>query len=71
MTNFSWNQSYSQPGYAYGTDPNEFLVSVAGRIPKSRVLSLDEGEGRNAVYLANLGYEVVAVDSSDVGLSSF
>lgn len=64
-----WNARFSQPGYVYGTDPNTFLVSAAGRIPPGRVLSLGEGEGRNAVYLASLGYKVHCVDNSDVGLS--
>jgi SAM-dependent methyltransferase len=63
-----WDERFSEPGYAYGTDPNEFLVSVADRIPRGKVLCLAEGEGRNAVYLAGLGYEVTAVDTSTVGL---
>jgi SAM-dependent methyltransferase len=64
-----WNERYSEPGFAYGVEPNEFLVSAANRIPMGKVLSLGEGEGRNAVYLAGLGYDVTAVDSSDVGLT--
>jgi SAM-dependent methyltransferase len=64
-----WNERFSKPGYAYGTEPNEFLVSVAPDIPQGKVLCLGEGEGRNAVYLATLGHEVVAVDQSDVGLA--
>jgi 2-polyprenyl-3-methyl-5-hydroxy-6-metoxy-1,4-benzoquinol methylase len=63
-----WNQRYNQPEYVYGTLPNDFLLSVAADIPKGKLLSLGEGEGRNAVYLASLGYAVTAVDSSDVGL---
>jgi len=63
-----WNERYSQPGYIYGTKPNDFLVSMSGAIPPGRVLCLAEGEGRNAVFLASCGYEVVAVDSSEVGL---
>lgn len=63
-----WNERYSEPGFAYGTTPNEFLLSVVGRIPKGKILSLAEGEGRNAVYLASLGYEVTGVDGSAVGL---
>jgi SAM-dependent methyltransferase len=69
MDNSSWNQRYSQPGFAYGTEPNNFLASTIEKIPKGRVLSLGEGEGRNAVFLAGLGYDVTAVDSSDVGLA--
>jgi cyclopropane fatty-acyl-phospholipid synthase-like methyltransferase len=41
---------------------------VAEQMPRGRVLSLAEGEGRNAAYLAGLGCDVVAVDSSAVGL---
>lgn len=63
-----WDERYTEPGYAYGTDPNEFLVSVVERIPPGPVLCLAEGEGRNAVYLASRGYAVSAVDGSAVGL---
>jgi 2-polyprenyl-3-methyl-5-hydroxy-6-metoxy-1,4-benzoquinol methylase len=63
-----WNERYSEPGFAYGTAPNEFIASEANRIPKGKILSLAEGEGRNAVYLASLGYEVTGVDGSEVGL---
>ena len=64
-----WDERYSKPGHAYGTAPNAYLVSVADRLPKGRILSLGEGEGRNAVYLATRGYEVVGVDGSRVGLA--
>ena len=63
-----WDARYSGAEYVYGTAPNDFLASVADQIPKGWVLSLAEGEGRNAVYLAGLGYKVLAVDSSAVGL---
>ncbi len=64
-----WNERYGKPEYAFGTAPNDFLVSVASQIPQGRILCLGEGEGRNAVYLASLGYDVVAVDQSEVGLA--
>jgi SAM-dependent methyltransferase len=64
-----WDERFSEPGYAYGTEPNAFLVSVADRIPPGNVLCLAEGEGRNAVYLAGVGYDVTAVDTSAVGLA--
>jgi SAM-dependent methyltransferase len=63
-----WDSRYSEPGYAYGTAPNDFIVAVSGSIPRGRILSLAEGEGRNAVFLASLGCKVTAVDSSAVGL---
>lgn len=64
-----WDERYSEPGFAYGTEPNAFLVSVADRIPPGNVLCLAEGEGRNAVHLAGVGYGVTAVDTSAVGLA--
>jgi len=64
-----WNERYSAPGYAYGTEPNDFLAREGSRIPPGRVLSLADGEGRNGVFLASLGYEVTSVDASTVGLA--
>src|SRR4051812_38221280 len=64
-----WDERYSRPGYAYGTAPNEFLAELAGLIPPGPVLTLGEGEGRNAAFLASLGPGVVAVDQSAVGLA--
>ena len=64
-----WDERYSEPGFAYGTEPNEFLATAANQIPAGPVLTLGEGEGRNAAYLAGLGCRVVAVDQSEVGLA--
>ena len=63
-----WDERYSALAYAYGKTPNQFLEQNYQVIPKGRVLSLAEGEGRNAVFLAKLGYDVTAIDSSQVGL---
>jgi SAM-dependent methyltransferase len=64
-----WDQRYSEAGFAYGTEPNDFLKAEYSIIPEGgRVLCLAEGEGRNAVFLARLGYQVTAVDQSSVGL---
>lgn len=63
-----WDERYSEPGYAYGTDPNDFLVEMIHRIPGKKVLSLAEGEGRNALFLARNGFAVTAVDASSIGL---
>lgn len=64
-----WDARYAEPEFVYGKEPNDFLVSVAARIPPGPVLCLAEGQGRNAVYLATLGHEVTAVDRSGVGLA--
>jgi SAM-dependent methyltransferase len=63
-----WNERYSEPGYAYGTSPNDYLVSVAPQLPSGPILSMAEGEGRNAVFLATRGHTVHGVDASQVGL---
>lgn len=64
-----WDERYSSEEYAYGTTPNDFLAENVSCIPKGKVLSLAEGEGRNAVFLAKQGYAVTAVDASLVGLN--
>ena len=63
-----WDERYSTAEYAYGVEPNRFLASHYQALPRGRILSLAEGEGRNAVFLARQGYEVTAVDGSAVGL---
>lgn len=63
-----WDERYSNDEYAYGKEPNDFLRKHAGIFPTGHILCLAEGEGRNAVYLAEQGYQVTAVDSSIVGL---
>lgn len=63
-----WDERYSAEGYFYGSEPNDFLRSQAGRIrPRGDVLCLAEGEGRNAVFLAAQGLHVTAVDGSQAG----
>ena len=64
-----WDEKYAQPDFAYGKKANDFLVQEWTRLPKNgSILSLAEGEGRNAVFLAEQGFRVTAVDSSSVGL---
>ncbi len=64
-----WDERFSAKDWIYGTRPNEWLVAQASRLARrGRVLSLGEGEGRNAVWLAEQGFAVDAVDSSAVGL---
>lgn len=65
-----WDTRYAEPGWAFGTEPNDFLRAHAARLPAGgRVLCLAEGEGRNAVWLAEQGFEVTGVDLSPVGLA--
>lgn len=62
-----WNRRYASSNYLYGTEPNSFLAEHCSLI-SGPVLSLSEGEGRNAVFLASRGLEVVGVDISRVAL---
>ncbi|MBI2511834.1 MAG: class I SAM-dependent methyltransferase [Opitutae bacterium] len=64
-----WENRYSTPDFIFGTEPNDFLRSVAAEIPAGPVLCLAEGEGRNAVFLATRGHRVTAVDQSVAGLA--
>jgi SAM-dependent methyltransferase len=64
----AWDERYAGGGWAFGTEPNDFLRQEAHRIPSGRVLCLGEGEGRNSTFLAEQGYEVVGVDQSQVGM---
>lgn len=63
-----WDQRYAGQEYVFGTEPNDFLAEHARRL-RGPVLSLAEGEGRNAVFLASLGLQVHGVDGSSVGLA--
>jgi SAM-dependent methyltransferase len=63
-----WEKRYAEPGYAFGTRPNDFLREQADHLPPGPILCLAEGEGRNAVWLAQRGYDVTAVDLSARGL---
>ena len=63
-----WDQRYADEEFVYGTGPNSFLAQNA-HILAGPVLSLAEGEGRNAVFLASLALEVHGVDGSAVGLA--
>ncbi len=63
-----WNQRYAEETYAYGTQPNTYFKQQLDAISNpGKLLLLAEGEGRNAVYAAQQGWEVTAVDFSQVG----
>lgn len=63
-----WDERYQTEEYVYGKEPNDFLRQVSSDLPQGMVLCLAEGEGRNAVFLAQCGHEVTAIDSSSIGL---
>jgi 2-polyprenyl-3-methyl-5-hydroxy-6-metoxy-1,4-benzoquinol methylase len=64
-----WDERYRDSEYVYGVQANDFLVENVTQFPKhGEILSLAEGEGRNAVFLAEQGFRVTGVDGSAVGL---
>jgi SAM-dependent methyltransferase len=64
-----WNGRFSSPEYVFGTAPNAFLASQAHLLtPGQRALAVADGEGRNGVWLAQQGLDVLSVDFSPIGL---
>src|SRR5215475_180802 len=64
-----WNRRYASADAHSTPVPNRFLVAEVSELPPGRALDLAYGAGRNAVWLAERGWNVTAVDFSDVGLS--
>jgi len=67
MSNFTtnfWDERYSSHEYVYGIDPNEFFKQQIEKSKPGKLLLPGEGEGRNAVYAAKLGWLVDAFDQS-------
>lgn len=64
-----WNAKFEGETLLYGEEPNAFIKdNEALLLPLQSVLCLGEGEGRNALFLAEKGMEVEALDASDVAL---
>lgn len=64
-----WNERFNSEEYWYGEKPNLFIQQQAFRLENyQKVIAFAEGEGRNAVYLAKRGHEVIAIDYAESGL---
>ncbi len=64
-----WNERYSGEEYHFGTEPNAFLITQHALLkPGMRCLAVADGEGRNGVWLAQQGLQVLSVDSSSVAI---
>ena len=64
-----WESRYAGADYAFGKEPNYFLASCKRLLPKSgRVLVVADGEGRNGVWLAEQGLDVLSIDFSPAAL---
>lgn len=62
-----WDIRYGKEEYFYGKEPNNYFKQEIGKLPPGKILLPGEGEGRNAVYAATLGWDVYAIDMSEAG----
>lgn len=63
-----WNQRYAEKELVWSAEPNRFLEREVTGLEQGTALDLACGEGRNAIWLAEQGWEVTGVDFSDVGI---
>jgi SAM-dependent methyltransferase len=69
MEREDWNRRYETPELLWTAEANRFLVAEVETMPPGRALDVGTGEGRNAVWLAERGWQVTGVDFSDIGLA--
>jgi 2-polyprenyl-3-methyl-5-hydroxy-6-metoxy-1,4-benzoquinol methylase len=69
MNRDDWDERYRAKDFPWGAEPTGFLVEAVAQLAPGRALDLACGQGRNAVWLAGEGWEVAAVDWSEVGLA--
>ena len=65
-----WNQRFDKEEFIFGKEPNEYLALQTRNYlkPNDKVLCIADGEGRNGVWLAKQGMQVVGFDTSDIAL---
>jgi SAM-dependent methyltransferase len=68
MDSASWDRRYEGRELVWTAEPNRFLVAETERLAPGRAIDLACGEGRNAVWLAEHGWQAVGADFSEVGL---
>jgi len=68
MNRQAWNERYAAQPLLWDIDPGPFLSGEVGGVAPGRALDLGAGEGRTALWLADAGWKVTAVDFSDVAI---
>lgn len=63
-----WDQRYASEAYIYGIEPNDWFVEKLHIMKTGKLLLPGEGEGRNAVWAASMGWDVTAFDQSPEGM---
>ena len=69
MDRDAWNERYRGTGLVWSAEPNRFLVEQVSGMTPGRALDLAAGEGCNAVWLAEQGWQATAVDFSDLAVT--
>ncbi len=69
MDQSQWNELYASTELVWTAEANRFVVEELAGLAAGRALDLGTGEGRNAIWLAERGWQVTAVDFSAVGLA--
>ncbi|WP_206669096.1 class I SAM-dependent methyltransferase [Flavobacterium pectinovorum] len=64
-----WDDRYKDESYAYGKKPNLFFAEQIEKLNPGSILMPADGEGRNGVYAAKLGWQVTSFDLSEEGKS--
>jgi SAM-dependent methyltransferase len=64
----AWDERYAAADLVWSATPNQFVAAELADLPPGRALDLACGEGRNALWLAERGWHVTAVDFSQVAL---
>lgn len=68
MDSAGWDTRYRASDLVWGGEPNRFVAEEFTGTPPGRALDIGAGEGRNAIWLAGLGWQVTAVDFSAVAV---
>ena len=63
-----WDARYAAAELVWSATPNQFVEAECSALPAGRAVDLAAGEGRNAIWLARLGWQVTAVDFSSVAI---
>jgi SAM-dependent methyltransferase len=69
MRREDWDRRYAAVENLWAARPNRFLVAEVAALPPGRALDLASGEGQNAIWLAGIGWDVTAVDYSEVAIA--
>lgn len=68
LTPEEWDERYRRPDYWAGREPVPFLCQVLPMLPRGKALDIASGEGRNAVFLAQHGWQVTGIERSVAGI---